>query len=70
MAQLQDVKDALAAVSAKLDAERTEVLDAINALKAQVAAGTAVSPADLDDLLASVGALGTKVEGVITDGDK
>lgn len=57
MATVKDISDKLDSVAAGVDGLEAE----IKALKAQVAAGGAVSEADLDGLLAKVDAIGTDI---------
>ncbi len=61
MATKQDVLDAIAAekaaVTAKLDAQTAQITDLntqIQALKDQIANGSPVTPADLDDIVSAV----------------
>jgi hypothetical protein len=66
MAQSQaDVQAKLDQLSSTIDAERQEVLDALKALKDQIANG-----GDLTALGDSVDALIAKTQGIITDADK
>lgn len=57
MANLQDLKAAIAAVAKGVDG----LEEAITGLKAQLAAGGAVTQADLDELFASVQAIGADI---------
>lgn len=54
MANLQDVKDAIAQEKADIAQKLTELNATVEELKAQIANGGAVTPADLDALIASV----------------
>jgi len=71
MAQLDDVKKALADVRTAAAAEKVEVaaklqklLDEVQALKDQIAAGNPVTPADLDGLVSELTAAKSDVEGI------
>ena len=70
MATLQEVKDAIAQVVTAIATEKSEVdtklaalAEQIATLQAQIAAGTAATPAQLDELLADIGA----VRGLVSD---
>jgi len=54
MATKQDVLDAIAAEKAQVTAAIEELDIQIQALKDQIAAGTAITPADLDDIASAV----------------
>lgn len=71
MATLADVKAALAQAAADATAEKAEVATAIKtlsdqivALQAQIAAGTAVTAADLDDLVTQINGIDTAVKDI------
>ena len=54
MATLLEVKDAIAAEKAEVLAAVTGLNDQVQALKDQIAAGSPVTAADLDDLVSQV----------------
>ena len=71
MASLQEVKDAIAAIAADIVSEKNEVQAAVadlkaevQALKDQIAAGGAVTPAQLDEVIASLTAINTGVKDI------
>jgi len=71
MGSIQDLKDAIEATKADIVAEKAEVQTAltdlraqIQALKDQIAAGTAVTQADLDALIQSVKDIDTGVKDI------
>lgn len=69
MATLDELKAAIAAVKEDIQAEKTEVqakltslLTEIQELKDQIGEGTAVTPADLDEVVASVNSIAKSVK--------
>lgn len=77
MAKLGDVQSSLVALKAKVETEHAEVkaaitfavtglTDQIKALKDQIAAGTAATEADLDQLVAAIAEVSNAV-GTISD---
>ena len=71
MAKFQDVKDALTQAAADAVAEKQEVADAlkaladqVQALKDQLASGEVVTPAQLDEVVASINAVDAQVKDI------
>lgn len=71
MATLKDVQDALAQAAVDATAEKAEVTAAIQALKdkiaalqAQIDAGTVVTSADLDAIVASINGIDAQVKDI------
>ena len=71
MANLQEVKAAIAAIAADIVSEKNEVQAAIADLKAevqvlkdQIAAGGAVTPAQLDELIAPLASIDAGVKDI------
>lgn len=66
MATLDQVKAEIQDVALAVAAEATEVKNAIQALKAQIAAGGEVTHEDLDGLIVSLESIRAGVSGIIT----
>ncbi len=57
MGSVQDVKDAIAAERAEVQAKLAALVQSIDDLKAQIAAGTGITAADMDELKTEVQAI-------------
>lgn len=73
MATFQEVKNAFTALNGRIVVEGqqakaafTVLEDQITALKAQIAEGTAATPAQLDELLTLAGSVGSGIDSIIT----
>lgn len=77
MATLAEVQSALADLQSTSDSEHeqaavvlqkvTDLEAQVAALQAQIAAGTAATPADLDGLLATIGTIKTGISNIVPD---
>lgn len=73
MATFEEVKNAFTALNGRIVVEGqqakaafTVLEDQITALKAQIAEGTAATPAQLDELLTLAGSVGSGIDSIIT----
>ena len=66
MATLKDVKDEIAALKQTVTDEAAEVAAKIQALKDQIAQGSAATPEDMDGVLDALKGVQNAVAGIVT----